>query len=168
MELTVSKRSMSILAVVILAGIGFFSLANRFGVFDLNLSSLNPQTWFPGVDDVASDAPAIMAVKAALSPAEDQAQWEASICSNMTEQGCTIFKSIYSQPLWELPRDGADVSFVEVVDELEDGSQVWHLDAAKPDGTVLPVYIHTSQNGAGEWLLVRILFDQETRKYEQK
>ena len=71
MELTISKRSLSILAVVILIGIGFYSLANRFGVFDLNLSSLNPQTWFPGVDDVASDAPAIMAVKAALSPAED-------------------------------------------------------------------------------------------------
>ena len=167
MELTVSKRSLSILAVVILAGIGFFSLANRFGVFDMDLSSLNPRGWFAS-DEIAADTPAIRAVKAALSPAEDHAQWETSICSNMTEQGCTIFKSIYSQPLWKLPRDGADVSFVEVVDELEDGGQVWHLDAAKPDGTVSPVYIHTSQNEAGEWLLVRILFDQETRKYEQK
>jgi len=57
---------------------------------------------------------------------------------------------------------------VKVVDELEDGSQVWRLEAVKPDGAILPVYIHTEQNEAGEWLLVRILFDQETRKYEQK
>ena len=168
MELTISKRSLSILAVVILIGIGFYSLANRFGVFDLNLSSLNPQTWFPGVDDVASDAPAIMAVKAALSPAEDQAQWEASICSNMTEQGCTIFKSIYAKPLWELQLEVIDVSFVKVVEELEGGGQVWLLESTMSDGSTMPTFIHTEQNEVGEWLLVRILFDQETRKYEEK
>jgi hypothetical protein len=168
MELTVSKRSLSIFAVVILTGIGLFSLANRFGLFDVNLSSLDPRTWFTTGEVSAEQTPALKAVETALSPADDQAQWEASICSNMTEQGCTIFKSIYAKPLWEMPREGAAVSFVEVVDELEDGSQVWHLDAAKPDGTASPVYIHTARNEEGERLLIRILFDQETRKYEQK
>lgn len=168
MELTLSKRILSIFAVAVLVAIGVYSLANRYGVFDMDVLSLDPFTWFASTGEDATDAPAIRAVETALSPAENQAQWEVSICSNMTPQGCTIFKSIYAMPLWELQRDGADVSFVEVVEELDDGSQVWHLDAAKPDGAVLPVYIHTSQNEAGEWLLVRILFDQETRKYEQK
>lgn len=163
MELTISKRSLSIFAVVILAGIGFYSLANRFGLFDVG-----PRTWFTTNEVSAEKVPAMKAVEVALSPADDQVEWEASICSNMTEQGCTIFKSVYAKPLWEMPRDGASVSFVEVVDEFEDGSQAWHLEVVKPDRVTLPVYIHAGQNEAGEWLLIRILFDQETRKYEQQ
>jgi len=168
MELTLSKRTLSIFAVTALVAIGAYALANRYGVFDMDVSLLDPRTWFANASEAETDSPAIKAVEMALSPTGDQAQWEASICSNMTEQGCTIFKSIYAKPLWELQLEVTDVSFVKVVDELEDGSQVWRLEAVKPDGAILPVYIHTEQNEAGEWLLVRILFDQETRKYEQK
>ncbi len=168
MELTLSKRGLSIFAVVALVAISAYSLAYRFGMFDMDISLLDPRTWFVDAGVFSEEAPAIKAVEAALSPAADQTQWATSICSNMTEQGCTIFKSVYAKPLWELQLDVADVSFVKVVDELEDGSQVWHLEAVKPDGTILPVYIHAERNEAGEWLLVRILFDQETRRYEQK
>lgn len=168
MELTLSKRTLSIFAVVALVAIGAYALANRYGVFDMDVSSLDPRTWFANAGEAETDTPAIKAVEAALSPVGDQAQWEAFICSNMTEQGCTIFKSIYAKPLWELQLEVTDVSFVKVVDELKDGSQVWQLESVKPDGSIMPTYVHTEQNEVGEWLLVRILFDQETRKYEEK
>ncbi len=168
MELTLSKRTLSIFAVAALVAIGAYALANRYGVFDMDVFSLDPRTWFAYAGEAETDAPAIKAVEAALSPTGDQAQWEASICSNMTEQGCMIFKSIYAKPLWELQLEVTGVSFVKVVDELDDGSQVWRLESVKPDGSTMPIYIHAGLNEAGEWLLIRILFDQETRKYEEK
>jgi hypothetical protein len=134
----------------------------------MDVSLLDPRTWFANASEAETDSPAIKAVEMALSPTGDQAQWEASICSNMTEQGCTIFKSIYAKPLWELQLEVTDVSFVKVVDEIEDGSQVWQLESVKPDGSKMPTYIHAEQNEVGKWLLIRILFDQETRKYEEK
>lgn len=168
MELTLSKRTLSIFAVAALVVIGAYALANRYGVFETDVSSLDPRTWFANAGDAETDALAIKAVEAALSPTGDQAQWESSICSNMTEQGCTIFKSIYAKPFWELQLEVTDVSFVKVVEELESGGQVWQVESTKSDGSTMPTYIHTEQNEAGEWLLVRILFDQEARKYEQK
>ena len=168
MELTLSKRTLSIFAVAALVAIGAYALANRYGVFDMDVSLLDPRTWFANTGEAETDSPAIKAVEVALSPTGDQVQWEASICSNMTEQGCAIFKSIYAKPFWELQLEVTDVSFVKVVDELEDGSQVWQLESVKLDGSKMPTYIHAEQNDVGKWLLIRILFDQETRKYEEK
>ena len=168
MELTLSKRTLAIFAVVALVLIGAYSLASRYGVFDMDMPSIDPHTWFVSAEEMAKDAPAIRAVKTAMSPTEDQAQWETAVCSDMTQQGCMIFKSIYSKPLWGMELDVTDVSFVKLIEELEGGGQVWRLESIKSDGSTMPTYIHTEQNDAGEWLLVRILFDQETRKYEQK
>ncbi len=61
----------------------------------------------------------------------------------------------------------SSVSFIEIAETLEDGSQVWKTEVADGE-TILPVYIHVTQNDAGQWLLNRVLFAQEAAKYENQ
>lgn len=160
MELTLSKRSLRIVAVLVLVGIGLFSLASRY-----DLQALSSR--FDKGCGLCADEPAVQAIEVVFSPSVDQAAWQADICSKMTAKGCDLFEALYADALWKLSRTGATASFVRVAEEFEDFSAVWELSvqtdtAAEP----LAVYVHVQQED-GRWLLARILFDQEVVKYEQ-
>lgn len=167
MELVLPKEKLQKAAIILLVVIGLAALALRVnwggaakwttGLFSLFQS--------PAHAGEFEDEPALSAVKAIFAPGADQSAWEESICTNMTEGGCQIFKAIYAKPLFDMPRKGVSVTFVKIVDELDDGTKVWLINADSSDGNPTPVYAHVSQNESGDWLLIRVLFDQETEKY---
>jgi hypothetical protein len=164
MELVLPKEKLQKAAIILLVVIGLAALALRVnwgrsmdGFFSFFQPAANAGEF--------ENEPALSAVKAIFAPGPDQSAWEESICVNMTEDGCQIFKAIYAKPLFDMPREGASATFVKVVDELDDGTKVWLINAVPHSGNPTPIYTHVSQNGSGDWLLIRVLFDQETEKY---
>ena len=87
----------------------------------------------------------------------------------MTEKGCELFRAMFANPFWKSSLIGktTSITFIKIADTLEDGSQVWKTEIADNEAT-LPVYIHVTQNDAGQWLLNRVLFPQEAAKYENQ
>lgn len=113
--------------------------------------------------------PAIQSLTALYAPSGERAQWEGQVCAGMTEQGCQLFHTLFANPIWNSVLNGktSSVTFIEIAETLEDGSQVWKTEVA--DGaTTLPVYIQVTQNDARQWLLNRVLFAQEAAKYENQ
>jgi hypothetical protein len=164
MELVLPKEKLQKAAIILLVVTGLAAIALRVnwgGAMDGLFSLFQP----PAHAGEFEDEPALSAVKAILAPGADQSAWEESVCANMTEDGCLIFKAIYAKPLFDMPREGVSATFVKVVDELDDGTKVWLINAVPPAGDPTPVYAHVSQNESGDWLLIRVLFDQETEKY---
>lgn len=163
MELTFSKRNLSITAVVLLVGTALLSLANRYDV----LGALKTVNLF-AKSEPSNEQPAAKALETILSPANDQDSWNDAVCVNMTPEGCGIFKGLYSNALWGIPHPGATVTFVKVAEEFEDGTQVWEMSVLQiGNDTAIPAYIHVEKGEKGEWLLVRILFDAEAARYAQ-
>jgi hypothetical protein len=112
------------------------------------------------------EEPAILALRAIYQPdlGAGQQAWETRVCAGMTEQGCALFRSLYSPAIWAAAQSGANIPgepvFVEVAEDLGDEGQVW----AFTDGAV-PVYVHVQRDAqSGRWLLARILFEEEARK----
>jgi hypothetical protein len=164
MELVLPKEKLQKAAIILLVVIGLAAIALRVnwgGAMDGLFSFFQPTA---NVGEF-EDEPALFAVKAIFAPGGDQSAWEDSVCAHMTGKGCQIFKAIYAKPLFDMPREGATASFVKVADDLDDGTKVWLIDAVSPDGETMSVYTHVSQNESGDWLLIRVLFDQETEKY---
>lgn len=167
MELVLPKEKLQKVAIILLVVIGLAAVAFRVNWsgaagWATGLFSLFQPTVHAGEFE---DEPALFAVKAIFAPGTDQSAWEESVCTNMTEDGCQIFKAIYAKPLFDMPRKGVSVTFVKIVDELDDGTKVWLINAVPSDGNPTPVYAHVSQNESSDWLLIRVLFDQETEKY---
>jgi hypothetical protein len=164
MELVLPKEKLQKAAIILLVVIGLAAIALRVnwdGAMDGLFSFFQPAANASEFED----EPALFAVKAIFAPGGDQSAWEDSVCAHMTGEGCQIFKAIYAKPLFDMPREGATVSFVKVADELDDGTKVWLIDAVSPGGETMSVYTHVSQDKSGDWLLIRVLFDQETEKY---
>jgi hypothetical protein len=164
MELVLPKEKLQKAAIILLVVIGLAALALRVnwgGAMDGLFS------FFQSPDHAGEfeDEPALFAVKAIFAPGTDQSAWEESVCVNMTDDGCLIFKAIYAKPLFDMPREGVSATFVKVTDELDDGTKVWLIDTIPYAGNPMPVYAHVYQNESGDWYLIRVLFDQETEKY---
>lgn len=167
MELVLPKEKLQKAAIILLVVIGLAALAlrvnwGRAAEWTAELFSFLQPAANAGEFE---NEPALSAVKAIFAPGPDQSAWEESVCDNMTEDGCQIFKAIYAKPLFDMPREGASATFVKVVDELDDGTKVWLINAVPHSGNPTPIYTHVSQNESGNWLLIRVLFDQETEKY---
>ncbi|WKZ38302.1 MAG: hypothetical protein QY332_10210 [Anaerolineales bacterium] len=164
MELVLPKEKLQKASIILLVVIGLAAIAFRVnwgGAMDGLFSLFQPAVHAGEFED----EPALSAVKAIFAPGADQSAWEESVCANMTKDGCQIFKTIYAKPLFDMPRGGVSVTFVKVADELDDGTKVWLIKVVPPDGNPMPVYAHVSQNESGDWVLIRVLFDQETEKY---
>ncbi len=161
MEISLSRKSFTniiglILITLVLIG-GYYAWSH--GLLDRWLDGGTPQTQ-PVTD------PAIQSLAAFYAPSGDRVQWEEQVCAGMTVKGCQLFRALYANPLWNSAQgQTASVAFIAVAETLEDGSQIWKTDVTTSDST-LPVYIHVSQNEAGQWLLNRVLFEQEAAKYE--
>lgn len=117
------------------------------------------------------DSPALAAISAMYSGQadNDRSLWEQTICRGMTVEGCGLFKSMYSSVLWSA-RGSAGIThaaMIGVAEELEDGTQVWRVRLIGP-GLDNEIFAHTSRDPASDsWLLERVLFTQETWKYQQ-
>ena len=164
MEIKFSRRTIS-------NGIGFLLIAAALfggyyawsqGMLDRWLTGPTPQTQ-PVTE------PAMKSLTALYAPSGERTQWEGQVCTGMTEQGCQLFRTLFANPIWNSALNGktSSVTFIEIAETLEDGSQVWKTEVADGE-TTLPVFIHVTQNEAGQWLLNRVLFAQEAAKYENQ
>ena len=112
--------------------------------------------------------PAMKSLAALYAPSGERAQWEEQVCAGMTEKGCQLFRALYANPIWNSAQgQTASVVFIEVAETLNDGSQIWKTNVTTVEEP-LPVFIHVTQNETGQWLLNRVLFAQETAKYEDQ
>jgi hypothetical protein len=160
MEIALSKKTVTraviILAILTALGVGAWAWAN--GSF-----SPRPETDY-------NSQPAMQALADMYSPDHngERAAWEDKVCANMTEEGCKVFKKLYSQSIWDatLPEGAYSASFAEVAEVASDGTEVWAVNVVK-GGTTKTVYLHAQKTEAGTWLLIRVLFDQEAKKYEK-
>jgi len=164
MEITISRKSTVrtiAFAIIILAVISGGYFAWKSGLLD----SLFTQT--QTVSAAPADEPAMKSMTAIYSPSGERAEWETQVCAGMTEKGCELFHAMFANPIWNSALNGktSSVTFIEIAETLKDGSQVWKTEVADGE-TTLPVYIHVTQNDAGQWLLNRVLFAQEAAKYE--
>lgn len=114
-----------------------------------------------------ADEPALQSLAAMYSPTGERSAWEAQVCEGMSENGCQIFKVMFAEALWKSAFQGkpASVAFIQSVEILENGTQVWQTEVSNADAT-LPIYVQVSQDESGLWLLDRVLFEQETTKYQ--
>ncbi len=164
MEITFSRKTISngfglLLIAAALFG-GYYAWSQ--GMLERWLTGPTPQTQ-PVTE------PAIQSLTALYAPSGERAQWEEQVCAGMTEQGCQLFRTLFANPIWNSALNGktSTVTFIEIAETLEDGSQIWKTEVADGE-TILPVYIHATQNDAGQWLLHRVLFAQEAAKYENQ
>ena len=164
MEITFSRKMISQGIGLILIAAALFAgyYAWSQGMLDRWLTGPTPQTQ-PVTE------PAIQSLTTLYAPSGERAEWEGQVCAGMTEQGCQLFRTLFANPIWNSALQGktSSVSFIEIAETLEDGSQVWKTEVADGE-TILPVYIHITQNDAGQWLLNRVLFAQEAAKYENQ
>ena len=165
MEITLSKRSLSnilgiFMFVVVLLG-GYYAWSQ--GLF---------QGWLPATETVQAapaDEPAMTSLELMYSPTGERSSWDEDVCAGMTEKGCGMFHAMFAEPIWKSYVEEKTVTsvFIETVDTLEDGSQVWKTEVSDGEASA-PIYIHVTQNEAGQWLLNRVLFTQETNKYQDQ
>lgn len=164
MEITVSKKGMMKVVILLLVA------AVLFGLY-LGWSEEIIRAWFTNTQPVETsfaEEPAMRSLAAMYSPRGERSNWEEQVCAGMTEPGCEMFRAMYADPLWNsIEGQNASVSFIEITETLEDGSQIWKTEVTSGEET-LPVYIHVVQNEAGQWLLQRVLFSQEAAQYEEQ
>ena len=87
----------------------------------------------------------------------------------MTLKGCSLFRTMYAPAIWAATtqKNEAAANMIQVVDTLEDGSQIWHLSVVTKTAPG-DIFIQVSADPAsGQWLLERVLFTQEAAKYAQ-
>lgn len=164
MNITISKtNTLRVVAVfttiIILAWGGNWVLSSGFSTH-----------WFASSMPIPQDQPAMQAVTEIYSadPASDRSAWEDKVCSDMTAKGCSLFRSLYAPAIWAATsqKDQAVANMLQVVETLDDGSEIWKVAIARASTTYSDIYIHVEADPAsGQWLLNRILFTQEAAKY---
>ena len=168
MNITISKTS-TLRGIAILIALALLVWGGS-----LALSTGYPARWFASPTPLPygfASQPAIQAVAAMYSadPASERSAWEDTVCSGMTTKGCPLFRAMYAPAIWAVTaqKNNVVVTMRQVVDTLEDGSQIWQISistAAAP----ADIYIHVEADPtSGKWLLNRVLFTQETAKYAQ-
>lgn len=164
MEITFNRKTLTnilgfLLIITVLAG-GYAAWTN--GWFDRWMLGTKMPQPSPESD------PAILSLAALYSPSGEKAEWEEQVCRGMTEKGCQIFTALYADPVWKSEQGkAASVSFIEIAETLDDKSQVWKTEVTL-DGESTLVYLHVTENEAGQWFLNRVLFAQEAAKYTRQ
>jgi hypothetical protein len=161
MEITLSKKKIiSFAAIIVLVALGIFGyFTSRSGRANHVDASAAPSL----------NEPAFTAIGTIFSPDVSSGidAWETRACANMTADGCTIFKNIYSSALWDAAQSGTlatgqSIAYVSVAENLKDGGQVWKLSTSNPASPFMFVQVEKDP-ATQKWLLVRVLFDQEAR-----
>ncbi len=167
MNITISKTS-AMRALII-----FTALALLVWAGSLVLSTGLPARLFAAPTPIPQAQPAMQAVTTIYSadPASERSVWEDKVCLGMTAKGCSVFRAMYAPAIWKATtlKNENDIvaTMLQVVDTLDDGSQIWKVSVAVTD---LPtdIYIQVAADPtSGQWLLERVLFTQETAKYAE-
>ena len=165
MNITISKKA-ALRAIAI-----FTALVLLVWAASLALSMGFPARLFAAPTPLPQDEPAMRAVATMYSadPAGERSDWENTVCSGMTEKGCSLFQSMYAPAIWDAAsqKNDASTTMLQVADTLEDGSQIWKINIAWSD-TAADIFIHVEADPTSrQWLLDRVLFTQEAAKYTQ-
>jgi len=95
-----------------------------------------------------------------------ESAWERQVCAGMTVDGCKLFENMYGPAIWSAVSAGrlpkTTFTYAETVQKVSPTDEVWKLST---NNTAQPwFYIEVSQEPTmHQWLLVRILFDQEVQ-----
>ncbi len=165
MEITISRERILRLASILflLSALIAGSLwAKSQGFLDY-LFTLDGRSSTPG-----PEVPAMQAVETFYSPNLDigQENWEEKVCTNMTPDGCLLFRQFYAPTIWDSAQSGkvpSDISidFIDIAEKVKDGSQVWKLRITSKLTSAV-IYIHVVKDLATpRWLLERVMFSQE-------
>jgi hypothetical protein len=158
MELTLSKSALKKTALIIILAAaaivaGAWAWSTKSGQWNATPTAA-----------VDLSQPAITALTDIYNPDRtgERSAWEEKVCANTTGDGCLLFRKMYAPAIWQSPQQvPAVVSFGEVVESLDDHTQVWLIDV-EIGAVSTPVYVHVEKGEAG-WLLTRILFDEEAQ-----
>lgn len=108
-----------------------------------------------------------------LDYAESPESWAARVCIHATEKGCAIVRSYFAPAMQDLLQEnfiqtGCTVLPVRLVNETED-TRVWHVEATIDhpwmglDAQIQMIFVEMAQEN-GQWLMNRILFEQEVER----
>lgn len=129
------------------------------------------QASLPGAAEAAL-LPATVAVIYTPDLSSGQAIWYEQVCAGMTAQGCELFKGLYGPAIWDALQSGrsapveARVVLREEIERLENGHCIWKAELTLTQETdaveQAEIYLEIAYTqAAGEWLLERILFEEE-------
>jgi hypothetical protein len=171
MNITISQKKITniivTIALILLIGAGvYYAWTTNL------LERYLPKQELKGVDN------ALSAVSAFYAPSLDNGYdaWLAQVCAGMSEDGCGLLRSMYSEIVWKA-YEGSGVKFVqsqvmilEDVETLGNDHHIWKLGVTvlsinsqgEQKTDQLQTYAQASFNKENEtWALERILFDQE-------
>jgi hypothetical protein len=174
MNITISQKKITnfivTIALIFLLGAGgYYAWTNNL------LERFLPKQEIKGME------PALNAVAAFYAPNLDGGYdaWLAQVCAGMSEDGCGLLRSMYSEIVWKA-YEGSGVKFVqsnamllEDVETLGNGHHIWKLGVTvlfinsqgEQATNQIQTYAQTSFNQENEtWTLERILFDQEIKE----
>jgi hypothetical protein len=120
----------------------------------------------PAAELNQASQPALQALRTIYSPAGEQKAWEQAACVNMTQKGCDLFTFYYAPIIWKSGVSGTNPQFVGVVETLADDSEIWVANLTI-HGALQPIFIQVEKRANNQWVLARILFDEEAKQYEK-
>jgi NAD-dependent oxidoreductase involved in siderophore biosynthesis len=176
MEINISRQRIKSIALVTVVVASLITCSLYFWKTDILGTLLKPYQPEPVIFDLPLESKAIMAVARMYAPdaTMDKEVWQKQVCGGMTEEGCQLFQSTYAPVIWASAQTkpiGADQ--VKNIKKIEDGDggHFWKLSMVVFEGKEgehytehnFDVYAQVSRTESGEWLLERILFDDEVQ-----
>jgi hypothetical protein len=179
-EIRISRRTINtvilLVVVITLIGAGFLLLHRDPALLSKIITRFEGAT--PTQPDPQSAPDAQAAVKAltafyTLNYTEPVDQWQSQVCALTTPDGCQLIQALFAPTVRKVVeanqvKTGCSIQAVRLVEDKDD-TRIWlleiTLDKPWPGETLtMQVYAEVAQTN-GTWLLNRILFDQETARF---
>jgi hypothetical protein len=185
-EIQISRKTISaivlliifLIAIIGLIGAGFLILHNNPTLLSgiiarFEGAPLTAQADPGSAPDAQAAARALTAFYT-LDYSEPVDQWQGRVCTLATTDGCRLIQTLFAPTVYQVVKanqvkTGCTVQAVSMVED--DGTtRIWKLEVTlgnpwPGEASTTPVYAEVAQaNGA--WLLNRILFSQETARFE--
>ena len=179
-EIQVSRKTINgfVLLVVVIALIGGGFLLLRHDPTLLSrivarFEGATPTQSYPRSGLDAQAAVAALTAFYTLDYAEPVDQWQGRVCALTTADGCQLTQTLFAPTVRQVVevnqvKTGCTVQALRLVENNND-TRIWllevTLDAPWPgENSTTQVYVEVARNN-GNWLLNRILFDQETARF---
>ena len=161
MEVTFSRKTVFWYAAIIILLVGGLIACFQWGN---GLFS----AWIAKSNTPSANEPAFSAVDSMFTPniSSGERAWEMKTCAGMTPDGCKLFENMYGQAIWGMASASklqkTTFTYAGVAQEVSGTNQVWKLSTSN---TMWPwLYIEVTQDPkTHQWVLERILFDQEAQ-----
>ena len=185
-EIQISRKTISaivlliifLIAIIVLIGAGFLILRNNPTLLSGIIARFEGVTLTAQADPgSAPDAQAAVRALTAfytLDYSEPVDQWQGRVCALATTDGCRLIQTLFAPTVYQVVKanqvkTGCTVQAVRMVED-DGATRIWKLEVTlgnpwPGEASTTPVYAEVAQaNGA--WLLNRILFSQETARFE--